>query len=135
MRSIKNLGPQILSYGIVGSFGLMTHSLIMKSGQWLQIDLNLTLAAAIVISTSQNFVFNRIYTFRAVTDGHSFWIQYFKYWSATGFGALLSFFLGSILLKQSSFLEAHPQWIGFVCIPVAILFNFALNRSWTFAQK
>jgi putative flippase GtrA len=119
---------QLVRFGVVGASGyvvnLAVFALLVRAGA---LDYRLAAAAAFVVALSNNFVWNRLWTFRA-SDGHAgFQAVRFCVVSLVAFGFNLVVLY--MLVEGLNVSEVPAQAFA---IAAATPLNFVGNKLWSF---
>jgi putative flippase GtrA len=128
---------RFLQFGMVGVTGITINQIVI----WLcqerlyagvsdeSLRLNLAMATGIALGMTNNFHWNRKWTWkdRARTTSTPIIRQYLQYCAANWAGILIQVALTNLLVNWTPYLLANLVGIGF-----ASLANFALNDLWTY---
>ncbi len=134
---------RFLKFGTVGVSGIVVNQGVLYvmqehvfhvsnvAGQvdWLQ--LNISLAVAILLATLNNFYWNRLWTWKdRVELHHRPWpVQFGQYTVSCGLSIALQFVFTNLLAPHVYYLIAN-----FIAIGVTSVLNFLLNDIWTFGR-
>jgi dolichol-phosphate mannosyltransferase len=134
---------RFLKFGTVGVSGIVVNQGVLYAMQehvfhvanvagqvdWLQ--LNISLAVAILLATLNNFYWNRLWTWRdRVELHHRPWlVQFGQYTVSCGLSIALQFVFTNLLAPHVYYLIAN-----FIAIGVTSVLNFLLNDIWTFGR-
>ncbi|MFH0934868.1 MAG: GtrA family protein, partial [Pseudomonadota bacterium] len=96
---------------------------------WLH--LNISLFAAILLATMNNFYWNRLWTWKdRVQQQHRLWLaQFGQYTVSCGLSIALQFLFTNLLAPHVYYLIAN-----FIAIGLTSVLNFLLNDIWTFGR-
>ena len=131
---------RFIKFGLVGFSGTIVNLAVLFScHEYLfhailpeEARLNLSLAAAILVATFNNFLWNRWWTWRdrkGKTE-HGFFIQMGQYFLASWLSMALQFVLTRIGARFVHYLVANV-----IAIVLAAIVTYVLNDVWTFAVR
>lgn len=134
------LDHRFTKFGSVGASGTLVNLFVLYLGQEFlfagiedeQTRINLSLSLAIACSTTSNFLFNRIWTWRdrkEILDRHLL-TQYGQYVVSASVAIALQFIFTKILANHMFYLFANVIAIGMGAVA-----NYLLNDGWTFATR
>lgn len=120
---------QLVKFGLVGGSGYLIN-LAVFSLLSSDLDLHQALAAvgAFCVAVTNNFVWNRHWTF-AAQDGHA-GFQAVRFFAVSIAALAINLLVLEALLLSTSLGELSAQAIA---VAVAMPFNFLGNKLWTFA--
>jgi putative flippase GtrA len=138
MRGI--LRGRLIKFGTVGFSGTLINLIalylnqeyLFRGVESVERRLPLSLASAIFIATVNNFIWNRVWTWkdRKQEAGHGFFSQMVRYFFASGFA------IGIQYLCTMAFSQVvHYVLANLLSIGVGALLNYLVNDSWTFAAR
>ena len=131
---------RFLKFGTVGLSGTIINLMVLYVGkEWIFKDvhpesvcLNLSLGAAILLATINNFAWNRVWTWsdRKNTLRKHLLVQMGQYFLACWLAICLQFLITTLLARFIHYLIANAISIG-----LSAMINFILNDKWTFCIK
>lgn len=131
---------RFVKFGMIGASGAVVNQALLYLGHhWLfraiaqpRLQLNCSMALAILVATINNFGWNRAWTWRdrPRSIGHSMLAQFGQYALACWVGIVLQFLLTNVLVVHFNYLIANL--IAIVCASAC---NFAVNDVWTFRHR
>jgi putative flippase GtrA len=131
---------RFVKFGVIGTSGAVVNQAMLYLGHhWLfravaqpTVQLNCSMALAILVATVNNFSWNRRWTWRdrPRTAGRSLLAQFGQYALACWVGIVLQFLLTNVLVVYFNYLIANL--IAIVCASAC---NFAVNDLWTFRHR
>jgi putative flippase GtrA len=132
---------RFLKFCTIGASGVLVNMAFLFIGrEYLfkavpspQLNLNLSLAFAILCATISNFAGNRHWTWRDRRQHHNskaISVQFGQYAVACWVGIALQFIFTNILALYLYYLVAN-----LVSIVLASVFNYLVNDRWTFSKK
>ncbi len=119
----------LLRFGIVGASGYVVNLLTFAlATQLLSVDYRLAAVAAFLVAVSNNFVWNRMWTFRAFdAAAHR---QAVRFLTVSVLAFSLSLGILEVLVALAGVSELPAQALAVV---LAMPLNFVLNKLWTFS--
>jgi dolichol-phosphate mannosyltransferase len=132
LRFFVDLGDQLLHFCAVGLAGTTVNLLVFALGvRWLALDPNIAATAAFGVAVTQNYVLNRIWTFRRRTSAAHLdakaWAKYVVV-NLLGFGINL-LVLNAVLLAWGPARGTVGQALG---IMAGMASNFVMARNFVF---
>ena len=131
---------RFIKFGTVGLSGTVVNLSVLYFGQeWLlkevqpeSMRLHLSLGAAILLATVNNFSWNRVWTWRDRKDdiNKRLIAQLGQYFLACWLAICLQFLLTTVLSTFIHYLAANIFSIG-----LSAIINYILNDKWTFSIK
>ncbi len=128
---------RFFKFGIVGASGVFINQVaiwlcqehLYSDIETLSLRLNLAMATGIVLGMTNNFYWNRRWTWkdRDRTRVLSLTHQYVQYATANWAGILVQVVLTNVLVRWLPYLAANLVGIAFACV-----INFVLNDLWTY---
>ena len=109
--------------GAIIDFGLLT--LGVEIFHWPLLIAN---AIGFSLAASSNFFLNKLWTFR--NSNNNYLKQFSMFLVVAGFGL----FLNSSILHVLTSMSLHYLWAKAVACLVVALWNFFMNKNWTFRQ-
>lgn len=138
------LSPRLIRFGVVGISGIVVNmAFLAVFYELMQLPHAVSSAAAIEVSIVSNFLLNNAWTFRDrnAAAGASFTIRMIRYNLVSligmavqvGIALLITDALTRYLTLDEPGWTVYPAQLG--GIAVAMIWNFASNFYWTWAQK
>jgi putative flippase GtrA len=129
---------RFIKFGIVGASGAAVNVFVLWLCQeyllrgivWEGLRINLSLVLAIVLSTTNNYCWNRWWTWRDRKEqtNRGFWLQMAAYFSVCWAAIALQILLTNLLRQGMHYLPAN-----LAAIAMAAVVNFMANDAWTFS--
>lgn len=135
---------KIIKFAVTGGLGTLTNLLLFTIfADILKIEAHAVSVFCFIISCTQNYIINHIWTFKIENKGEALSVKLWgKFITVSLVGFLVNFLVFSILLKTSSWeflifektlsLKVIPQGIG---ILVGMVFNFLFSNFFVFNKK
>lgn len=134
------LHHRFIKFGTIGLSGTVVNVVVLYLNQEIifrgihpeATRLRLSLAGAIFLATINNFLWNRMWTWRdrRGKTKHGFIVQMGQYFLASWLSIALQFFLTTIIARFIHYLPAN-----IISIILAAIVTFVLNDVWTFSTK
>ncbi|HTZ39356.1 MAG TPA: GtrA family protein [Syntrophales bacterium] len=131
------LRQRFLKFGAVGFLGTLVNLAVLYLAQESvfrgienpHLQLNLSLAAAIFVSTLHNFVWNRAWTWgdRKIHIRKGITLQFFQYCAACWLSIVLQVVFTNAFQQYMHYLPANM-----LAIAITAVLNYLINHSWTF---
>ena len=136
----KLLRHRFIKFGTVGASGTVVNLVMLHINQEIllrdispiETRLKLSLAGAIFLATINNYLWNRIWTWkdRRRKGGYGFFIQMGQYFLACGLAISLQYLFTIIFSRIIHYLIAN-----IISIILAAIFVYIINDIWTFAMR
>ena len=124
---------QFIKFGIVGSSNTLVDFVIYifltSALSWHYMA---AATAAFIVAVTWSFYFNRRWTFRARARGRSVRRQYVRFVMANGLSLMLNLSLFYIIVDVYG---VYDLFAKAAAGSIMALFNFNLNRLWTFSSR
>jgi dolichol-phosphate mannosyltransferase len=120
---------QLMQFLVVGGLGTVVNLLALTAFIYGGTPIRWSVALAIWVSMTFNFVLNRRFSFSFARSG-SWWLQYVRFVTASAVGALLNYGLTLWILARVP--STPPQLAALAGIVVATGVNFAASRYLVF---
>jgi len=131
---------RFVKFGTIGFSGTIVNLIVLYLNQEIllrniypaETRLNFSLAGAIFLSTFNNFLWNRLWTWgdRKGRTEHGFFVQMGQYFLAAWLAILIQFGLTKLFAQFINYLIAN-----IVAIIIAAIFTYIFNDIWTFSIK
>ncbi|HDZ79302.1 MAG TPA: glycosyltransferase family 2 protein [Gammaproteobacteria bacterium] len=125
----RYLPAKFILFSFVGLSGVVIHMTILTLlFSYFQLDFQLSLVAAILVSMTSNYILNNRYTFREVKlSGSGFFRGLLSFYAVCSIGAAIGFATGVYLYSLS-----FPWWAsGLITTVVSALWNFSMSSIFT----
>ncbi len=134
------LKQRFVKFGTVGFSGMfvnlavlyITQELLYRGVENPYLQLNLSLATAIFISTLHNFMWNRAWTWgdrKSHIEKHIA-VQFMQYYAACWLAISLQFFFTNAFKQYIHYLLAN-----ILAIAITAVLNYLINHTWTFKVR
>jgi len=120
---------QLIQFLVVGAMGTIVNLLALTMLIGLHVPVRVSVASAILIAMTFNFVLNRRFSFSFARTGR-WWRQYIQFVMASSIGAVVNYTITVVLLGQ--FPSLFPQVAALIGIAVGTAFNFIASRYMVF---
>jgi dolichol-phosphate mannosyltransferase len=134
------LKQRFVKFGAVGFAGTLVNLAVLYVAQEFvyrgvqnpHLQLNLSLATAIFVSTLHNFVWNRSWTWgdRKIHIRKGIAIQFFQYCAACWLSIILQVVFTNAFKQYMHYLPANM-----LAIAMTAVLNYLINHSWTFKVR
>ncbi len=131
---------RFLKFGTVGFLGTLVNLAVLYLAQESvfrgvknpHLQLNLSLATAIFVSTLHNFVWNRAWTWgdRKAHIQKGIAVQFFQYCAACWLSILFQIVFTNALKQYMHYLPAN-----LLAIAITAVLNYLINHAWTFRVR
>lgn len=135
MKRLKRSGKQFVKFAIVGGVGTIVNLIVLKGAllMWEQFNPTtpfaveiLASALAFVVAVVNNFLLNRMWTFRSTGPVH---VEFSKFLTVSVVGLGLNTLVFSLFRGHLNFPVLLSQLLAIACV---LPFNFAVNKLWSF---
>lgn len=135
---------KIIKFAVTGGLGTVTNLILFTLlADFLKIEAHAVSVFCFIISCTQNYIINHIWTFKVENKGEGLSVKLWgKFLAVSMVGFLVNFLVFSILLHTSDWnfvifeknlsLKVIPQGIG---ILVGMVFNFVFSNFIVFKRK
>lgn len=144
LRGLPLLGPvlrhRFVKFGTVGFSGTLVNLAMLYLGQEYIFSavedtgyrLNLALGLAIFLATLNNYVWNRLWTWRDRMERlqKGFWLQLFQYFTASWVAIVLQVTFTKLFADHMHYMMANVS-----AIVLSSIVNYLVNDFWTFGLR
>lgn len=123
---------QLMQFLVVGALGTLVNLLILTGLLYLGMPPRASIALAIFLSMSFNFVLNRRFSFSEARQG-SWRRQFAGFVAASSVGALINYLAATFALSRAPGLR--PQMAALIGIAAGLSFNFLASRYLVFRAR
>ena len=124
---------KLFKFGIVGALGYLVNLVVFAAlTQALDVHHILAAVGAFVVAVSNNFLWNRIWTFSDSAAGGHAGFQAARFFAVSLTGLGINLVVLAILVDWAGFAELPGQAVA---VAVAMPVNFIGNKMWTFGWR